>query len=225
MSWYALHVRSCAESLVTAALDTLGVESYFPTSSGPKRAGRKAVFPGYVFASFALEERRPVVSIPQVVRILGIGSSPVEVDEGELLAVRQMVSSPLAIAPHHFMRCGERARVLYGPLQGLEGFVVRLKGSVRLVVSIECMGRSIQVELDARQVAPISGSPDESSMNPTKLYDQKHFGKGQSSAAARRHSVAKTGRDLPSNRCGCSRVISDNKTHCASCAAPAVQAA
>ena len=50
---------------------------------------------------------------------------------------------------------GERVRVLDGPLAGVEGMFVHDKPSRgRLVVSVDMLGRSIAVEMDAAGVEP-----------------------------------------------------------------------
>jgi hypothetical protein len=50
-------------------------------------------------------------------------------------------------------------RVISGPLQGLEGILIRKKNSCRLVLSIEILERSAAVEVDVSAVERVGGSP------------------------------------------------------------------
>jgi hypothetical protein len=50
--------------------------------------------------------------------------------------------------PHPFLRVGERARVVAGPLTGVEGVLIRSKHRSRLVLSVELLHRSVAVEVD-----------------------------------------------------------------------------
>lgn len=177
-NWYALHVRSCSERIVAAALDREGVENYFPTStsarSGEVRSTylafgptprsrivriserrRRPLFPGYVFGRFdADQQRRLIVSIPQVVSILG-GT----IEDSELQSVRVMAAAPVSVAEHPFLASGERVRVRYGLLVGAEGFVVRVKRSMRLACSLTLLGRSISAEVDPDQLELLPPHP------------------------------------------------------------------
>jgi len=171
ISWYALHVRSCSERVVAAALDRIQVEAYFPERSATRpndsrsgivrideRRPKRPLFPGYVFGRFDLDHKRPIVSIPQVVRILGIGWLPIAIEDSELQSVRIMASAPVPVAEHPFLEAGTRVRVLYGPLVGVTGIYHHSKGSARIVVSISLMGRSIAAEVDAGQLEAIGGT-------------------------------------------------------------------
>jgi len=46
-------------------------------------------------------------------------------------------------------------RVVYGPLSGAEGILLRRRSESRLVISIEAIMRSVAVEIDEADVAPI----------------------------------------------------------------------
>lgn len=174
ISWYALHVRSNCEGLVAGALDSAGLENYFPAGRAESgdgrstpRAGsivriderRRPLFPGYVFGRFDWEnERRKVVSIPQVVRILGIGWLPIAIEDSEIQSVRMIAESPVPMHAHPFLTSGERVRVRYGPLVGVEGIVSHVKRSTRIVVSVSIIGRSMAAKVDADQLEAIGGT-------------------------------------------------------------------
>jgi transcription antitermination factor NusG len=56
--------------------------------------------------------------------------------------------------PFPFLAPGRRVRVKSGPLAGVEGTILRRKGKMRLVVSVEAIQRSIIFDLDATDLEP-----------------------------------------------------------------------
>jgi len=74
----------------------------------------------------------------------------------EIEAVRRMVGSPLKAEPHPFLKCGDRIRLRGGPLQGLEGILLRKRNVWKLLVSVEMLQRSVAVEVDASMVERVS---------------------------------------------------------------------
>ncbi len=153
-NWYALHVRSQCESLVSLQLEDAGIEAFFPHRIEPSKNGKRETIqrfmPGYVFGRFDILAKTPVVAITQVVSILGWGRHAVSIPDSEIQSVKLMVDAPVIVSACPFGACGELVRVKYGPLAGATGIIVALpKNKFRLVVSIEMMGRSISSEVDA----------------------------------------------------------------------------
>jgi transcription antitermination factor NusG len=88
--------------------------------------------------------------------VVGIGKNPIPIDDREIAAVQSVVQSELPRQPWPFLQLGERVRIAYGPLCGLEGILLNLKGNHRLVLSVSLLRRSIAVEVDSAWVSPIS---------------------------------------------------------------------
>jgi transcription antitermination factor NusG len=151
--WYALRVRSCSERLVIAALDAQSLEYYWPTYEldGRRREqpSIRAYFPGYVFSRFEFAERRPIVQIAQVIDVLGFGGHAMPIPDTEIAAVKQILATPAVnAAPAAAYQLGDRVIVRYGPLRGLEGYVVHIKNATRLVVNVSMLNRAISAEVD-----------------------------------------------------------------------------
>jgi transcriptional antiterminator NusG len=163
MNWYALYVRANFESVVAQKLQAVGIEGYYPhliqRSKDQRRDIEKKFFPGYVFVRIDLtEQRSAVVSIPQVLSILGWGQRAIVIDDTEIEAVRSMVSTPeIAIVETPYVSAGDLVRVARGPLAGMTGFVVYEKSKARVVVSITGLGRSISAEVDHADIEVLDG--------------------------------------------------------------------
>lgn len=159
ISWYALHVHSQTEALVSDALAGQ-IETFWPhrvAHDNRKRFFRRPWFPGYVFARFDFSERLPVLTVPWVVRILG--PTPQEataIPDGEIESLQILVKSKRPMMQHPMLELGETVRVTRGPLKGAEGKVVRFKNTQLLVVAIELLGRAVATELDPEVIEAVA---------------------------------------------------------------------
>jgi transcription antitermination factor NusG len=163
-NWYALYTRHQHERVVAHHLERIGLEVFLPLYREVHqwKDRRKSVvlplFPCYVLFSGDLSRRIEILNTPGVFSLVGSGAKVGVIPAAELDAVRTAVMSPLPLEPHPFMQCGERIRVRYGPLAGIEGIVARKKNSLRIVLSIEMLSRSVSVEVEEAHVERIACS-------------------------------------------------------------------
>lgn len=160
-SWYAVRVRSNFERTVNTVLEHKGVERFFPTYRSRRVWADRIktldlpLFPGYVFCRIPLDERNRVVTTEGVIGLVGAGRQPIPVDESEIEAIRTLVHSRVEVQPWPFLRVGEKVRIRNGAFAGVDGILVKVKDSWRLVVSVSLLEKSVAVELDAAYVSPV----------------------------------------------------------------------
>jgi len=153
-NWYALRVKSHCERMTAAGLRSRGYEEFLPTYRLRRRWSDRwmdlelPLFPGYVFCRFDPRDRLPILKIPSLVHIVGLGKTPSPVDEHEIEAIQAIVRSGLAAQPWPYVKVGDWVRVEYGSLCGLEGILIEVKKRHRLVVSVTLLQRSVAVEID-----------------------------------------------------------------------------
>jgi transcription antitermination factor NusG len=158
--WWALYTKHQHEKTVADMLAVKGFEVFLPLYQSVRRwkDRRKLLslplFPGYVFVRGGLERRLQIVTTPGIHMILTHGEKIATIPDDEMDAVRRTVESKLRVEPHPFLRCGERVRVKKGTLEGVEGILLRFKGSARLVLSVDMLAKSVAVEIDAMDVEP-----------------------------------------------------------------------
>lgn len=152
--WFAVYTRHQHERKVASRLVEQQFETFFPTYVELHRwkDRRKEVsmplFPGYVFFRGTLENRVQILSVPGVHFIVSAGQSPAAIPDCEVDALRRAVHNDLPLEPFPFLNKGDRVRVVHGPLSGVEGLLARKKDGMRLVLSVEILGRSAAVEID-----------------------------------------------------------------------------
>jgi len=110
------------------------------------------LFPGYVFAHFALRDRLQVLQIPGVAKLVSFNGLPAALPQQEIEALRASLESGLRAEPHPYLKVGRRARVKAGPLRGMQGILVRRKNRSRFVISLDLIMRSVAVEVDALEL-------------------------------------------------------------------------
>jgi transcription antitermination factor NusG len=115
------------------------------------------LFPGYLFVREGLKRWLAILSTPGVSSIVSSGGQPVAIPFLEIEGIKRVVESTLRVEPHPFLKSGDRVRVKCGPIAGVEGILIRHKSVARLVLSVELLGNSAAVEVDATDVERISG--------------------------------------------------------------------
>jgi transcription antitermination factor NusG len=163
--WFALQVRSRYEKKVAYMLDGKGYECFLPTYQSRRRWSDRtkdvelSLFPGYLFCRFNPQERLPILKTPGLISVVGTARIPTAVDENEIFALQTLVASGLPRQPWPYLQVGQRVRIEYGALSGLEGLLLQHKGCDRVVLSVTLLQRSVAAEIDSACVIPIASHP------------------------------------------------------------------
>jgi transcription antitermination factor NusG len=152
--WYVAHTRSRQEKILVTELSRLAVFNYLPlvrrTTRSPntRRFSRSVVpvFPGYVFFKGTEEQRYIALRTNRVANVLEVPGQ--EQLLAELVQIQHLLASTDAFAIGRRLKVGDWARIIAGPLQGLEGIVVRHSGRLRLTLNVTILGQSASVEVE-----------------------------------------------------------------------------
>ncbi len=90
-----------------------------------------------------------------VLQIVGNGRAAMPIADAEIAALQVAVGSGLPSQPWPYLEVGERVRVNYGHLSGLEGILINFKGNHRVVLSVTLLQRSVAMEVDLSWVTPL----------------------------------------------------------------------
>ncbi len=164
LPWFALRTKSRHEKAVCCSLSQRGFTPFVPLYQARHRWKDRTVtvelplFSTYVFCQFEPSRRVEILKAPGVWEIVSSGHTPLEVQRGEVDALRRVLASGMPVEPWRYISAGEHVRVADGPLKGAEGVLIDAATQPKLVVSITLLQRSIMVELDAEAIEPIGGA-------------------------------------------------------------------
>jgi transcriptional antiterminator NusG len=155
--WYAIYTAPRHEKAVAKQLDAQHIENYLPLYFATRFWNNRKVsvelplFPSYLFAKMCLSDRGAVLALTGVIRLVSFNNNAVAITDDEI----NRLKSSLAIfkaKPYPFLAIGRCIRVKSGPFAGMEGKILRRKGDMRLVLSLEFIQSAIIVELDAVEI-------------------------------------------------------------------------
>ena len=156
--WFAIHTRYQHENLAARSLAYKGFEVFLPQYTSVRQWSDRTkelsapLFPCYVFLRGELEQRLRILTTPGVLGLVGFAGVPAIIPDAEIEAVRQTIARRVHVEPYPFLKCGDWVRVKGGPLEGIEGILVRNKKQFRLVLSVQLLQKSAAVEVDAWMV-------------------------------------------------------------------------
>jgi transcription antitermination factor NusG len=162
--WFVLFVRTNQEKTTASRLDHPQIKHFLPCFRSLRQWKDRRVtldvplFPGYVFVHLPHAERMRVLTLPNVLYLVGSGSTPAVVTDEEIAWIGRGLQSGNAV-PHECMNEGQRVVITFGALAGLKGILVRKVNNSRVVVSLDSIGRAFAVEVDLQSVRELDSKP------------------------------------------------------------------
>jgi transcription antitermination factor NusG len=148
--WVIAHLRSRQEKSVARLLLEAQKPFYLPQiEHKTRRNGRTFVshlplFPGYIFLRSVEGLRQTLWRTSAVVQLIDVPDQA-QVN-AELLQIRQLQASGAVLTPQVDLVPGDTVRITEGAFSGYSGVVVEERGSLRLVVSVSILRKSVAVE-------------------------------------------------------------------------------
>jgi len=162
--WFAVRTKARHEVEALNHFERQGFAAYLPRTLVRTTHARKVCwkprpfFPGYLFLHLAPEERRWTTIRSTIGAIgavhFGHHYPPVPDVFIELLKAREDEHGLIVAerTPDSVFQPGERVRVLNGPMQGLEGVFVAMRGEDRVMIMLDWLARRVKAELPLNEV-------------------------------------------------------------------------
>lgn len=153
--WYAAYTSANHEKRVAEQLGLRSIENFLPVYKSLSRWKDRKVwlqrplFPGYIFVRFALRDRLQVLQVPGIAKLVSFSGTPAPLPEQEIEVLKAGLEGGIHAEPHPYLKVGRRVRITNGPLEGLEGIVIRKKNALRFVISLDLIQRSIRLDIEA----------------------------------------------------------------------------
>jgi len=166
--WYCVKTQPKRENVAFGALAALpDIEAFFPrvrylrASAQGQRPVVEALFPGYLFARFALARKvRAVRYARGVTYIVRQGREFSPVPENIITALRSLTATEVMELPPEPWKLGEKVRVIAGIFRGASGEVSGLvPARQRVQLLLELLGRENRVELPMDVLEPRHAHP------------------------------------------------------------------
>ena len=163
--WYALYLRSRYEKHAHQLLLGDGVESFLPlieevhTWSDRKKKVEEPLFRGYLFVKTDLKNRVSILQTDGVVQFVRIGAKPSPIPDEQINWVKILVGHPDRVVRESYMSESQRVRVSAGPFIGLQGYVLKVKSSTRVVVSLDAIAQSVSVDIEPELLERLEDQP------------------------------------------------------------------
>jgi len=184
--WYAFRVRSRHEKLVASSLRGKGYEQFLPLYRSKRKWADRSktvempLFPGYVFCDTERSEIGKIRCTAGIIDVIRAGSIPLPANRWEIEGLRKATEAelPLESWPYIDPSTTGRVRITSGPLTGLDGVLVEVRGKERLILSVDLLRRSVLVELPFSSVV-VCSKPEASVFDPSGRFSgYQPYGKG-----------------------------------------------
>lgn len=150
--WYAFVTRPRHEKKVKSYLDGAGIETYLPLKKtlnqwkDRKKWVESPLFSCYIFAKIPYIYRYDVLKTTGVVRIVSFNNRPTPVLDEEIEAIKLFLASNIDVNVHDGFVKGDDVRINSGPLSGMEGYLVDIRGRKWFELYISAIGKSVLVD-------------------------------------------------------------------------------
>jgi transcription antitermination factor NusG len=162
LGWYALYTKHQHEKSASQLLVHKGFEVLLPLYRSRSRWSDRTqvvllpLFPNYLFVKCDLDTRVRVLQTAGVCWFVSSAGFPAAVADADVEMLQCVARAPMNARPHVYLDCGDKVRVIRGPLTGLIGALTRLKNQYRVIISLELLRKSAAIEIDLCDLERIS---------------------------------------------------------------------
>jgi transcription antitermination factor NusG len=158
--WYAVHTMARHEKRVAMQFLEKKVFAFLPLLEQVHRwSDRQSkvevpLFSCYVFVRIepSAENRMKVVRTPGVLGFAGAKGQGTSIRNDEIESLRTAIREKVPCHAHHFIKIGQRVRILGGCLDGIEGILEKQGEDQTLIVSVELLQRSVSIRVNGYDV-------------------------------------------------------------------------
>ncbi|MEM6395413.1 MAG: transcription termination/antitermination NusG family protein [Bacteroidota bacterium] len=159
--WFAIRVGHKKERAAVKLLERDGIFAWSPFYTEKRQYAKTgerqvnlAILPGYVFVQIIKAQERAVLQNHFVFGFVRIGRERYDLPQSDIELLRRMsLDKKMKWALQHEMEAwssGQAVQLIGGGMTGLCGTLVSRKNGQVFVVSIEAIGRAMEVEVDGK---------------------------------------------------------------------------
>jgi transcriptional antiterminator RfaH len=154
--WFVVQLKPNADAIAKRNLLRQGIQCFAPFEEVTLRKARKlvqvrkALFPGYLFASFDQDvvRWRAVNSTMGVCKLVSFAENqPAQVPLGMISSLMRRCDPSGKLLPPRFLQSGEAVRVTNGPFADFIGTVEQIAPNQRIWVLLDILGKNTRVAI------------------------------------------------------------------------------
>jgi transcriptional antiterminator RfaH len=157
--WLVCHTKPRCEKKLAALLQAEKFEHYLALVDSVRKYGRqtkrftKPLFPGYVFAHVPVELKTRIYQQDLLARAIIVEDVPKFLRQ--LAEVKAIVASGFELSVMPLLTKGRRAKIVGGPLHGLEGIVDDPTNPQGIMIAVDVLRQGLLVKVPAAQLQPL----------------------------------------------------------------------
>lgn len=164
-SWYAVYTKSRAEKKLCRELCSMDIECYLPLKKELRKWSDRTkwveepLLRSYLFVKVSEREYYDVVNSPYAVRYVTFEGKATPIPESQIQALQVFLEDENRNVNliHERLKKGKKIEVISGPMQGVIGEVVKIKGRNRIVIRFDSLGTCVYTDIkleNIKQVLP-----------------------------------------------------------------------
>jgi transcriptional antiterminator RfaH len=162
--WYALYTRSRTEKKVEIELRHRDITLFLPMRktlrqwSDRKKWVEVPLFNSYIFVYISEKQYLDVLRTPNAVRFVTFEGKAVPIPLQQIEAVKAFIEqgTPEFNEEIQILESGRNIEITKGPMMGLHGILISVAGKHRVKVEIECVGKSLIIDVPKTSLREIS---------------------------------------------------------------------
>ena len=154
-NWIAVYTKSRHEQIVVNELSKKNIESYCPMFkerrqwSDRKKWVHFPLFRSYVFANIEINENIYVLQTIGVNKIVKFQEKISIIPDQVIGNMKNIIEGGYNIEQADYFIKGDEVRVVSGPLKGLDGVVLDLRGANKIIIKIEAIQQAFSVKISS----------------------------------------------------------------------------
>jgi transcription antitermination factor NusG len=167
-SWYVVYTKryqemKLEEYFMSFSSDrSLGYQSYLPltnevkTWSDRKKVIQLPLFSNYLFVKHDESGFNNVKRMPGFVEYVRFGGYPSVIPEEQIFMIKKILEADkFAMSKTQSLIKGQRVRIIKGPMEGLEGVLIKDQLNLKVAIELEHLKRSLQVSVPINNIFKI----------------------------------------------------------------------
>jgi transcription antitermination factor NusG len=162
--WFAIRTRFKSEKLAHKQLIARQIDAYLPIRHVLRRYGRKKreidlpLINNFVFVKILKKDYLTVLQTEYVNGFLKLGHNLLSIPEEQIELIRRLLGENVTVelVENQGLEKGDWVEVTMGPLLGLQGRLVQVKGKEKVIVELITSGYSLEISIDNQLLAKIN---------------------------------------------------------------------